>query len=76
MTTRTIQLGAPYVEQNPRVRPTLDPARTTVMLAISGAVLVASLFIASISAVPGQSHGGDVSAVRQPQPGPAPSHQR
>jgi hypothetical protein len=76
MTTRTIQLGVPYVERSPRVRPLFDPARTSLMLAISGAVLVASVFVASLSAVPGQGHVGDIGSLRQPQPGPAPSQPR
>jgi hypothetical protein len=69
MSTRVIRIGEHDAFQPHRVRGPLDPAGTALMLAVSGAVLAASLLLASLSvaASPGLSVTGGV------QPGPAPA---
>ena len=64
MGTRVIHIGES--EDVPRRHGHLDPAGTTLMLSISGSVLVASMLFAALS--PGPREGGSLLGGGAPEP--------
>jgi len=71
MGTRVVRVSDPSAEARLSAGRWLDPARTSVMVAVSGSVLAASLLIASLSA--GAVGERALTAGTQPEPAPPPA---
>jgi hypothetical protein len=71
MGTRVVRIPDPSAEARRSAGRWLDPARTALMVAVSGSVLAASLLIASLSA--GGVGGRTLIAGTQPEPAPPPT---
>jgi len=71
MGTRVVRIPDPAAEARLSAGHWLDPARTALMVAVSGSVLAASLLIASLSA--GGVGGRTLMAGTQPEPAPPPT---
>ena len=71
MGTRVVRIPDPSAEARLSGGRWLDPARTALMVAVSGSVLAASLLIASLSA--GGVGGRTLMAGTQPEPAPPPT---
>ena len=71
MGTRVIDIQESSPRDRGGVMRIVDPAGTALMLAISGAVLAASLLVASMSA--GGAQGRSLTAGNHPEPAPPPT---
>jgi hypothetical protein len=70
MGTRVIRIHESDTPDRRRVRRTVDPGDTALMAAISGAVLAATLLVASMSTA---GDGRSLSAAQRPEPAPPPA---